>query len=193
MKKYRIKNKIIRLDIICKKNKIKSKNKNKNKKSKKSIQNKNCFCLTICPKMCDNNRFDNLVLPLVHGWSIWYFSYLHFFTSMYALINQYYILSLFGFGSMGSSLNYWKYPLHDSWRRYFDIIFIQLSFYVHTYYAFQSSNLYGYIFFSCSGIISYGTSNYYIRKNLFLATYFHILVHIFASIANAILYSGKIN
>jgi hypothetical protein len=151
-----------------------------------------CQCHTICPKVDKNNLFDGLVLPLAHGWTIWYFSYIHFFTSLYAFYNNLYLLALFGFGSMATSLNYWRNPVKQSWRRNIDIAFIQLTFYVHIYYALYMSTRNGYIFFSSSGIICYYTSNYYINKNLFFATFYHILVHVFASIANAILYSGTI-
>lgn len=196
------KNKSINNNIL-KKRKIRlqkiRKNKINQKKRKKRITNKYietqtelCICDTICPKMDDNNRFNGLVLPLAHGWTIWYFSYLHLFTSYYAFYNQYYVLCFFGLGSLGTSLNYWKYPLHDSWRRYFDIAFIQLTFYVHMYYAFLISSGYGYMFFTGTGIICYGISNSYTKKNIYFATFFHILVHVFASIGNAVLYSGTL-
>ena len=196
------KNQLINNNIF-KKRKIRlqkiRKNKINKKKRKKRITNKYietqtqlCICDTICPKMDDNHRFNGLVLPLAHGWTIWYFSYLHLFTSYYAFYNQYYVLCFFGLGSLGTSLNYWKYPLHDSWRRYFDIAFIQLTFYVHMYYAFLISSGYGYMFFTGTGIICYGISNSYTKKNIYFATFFHILVHVFASIGNAVLYSGTL-
>lgn len=175
------------------------KNKRKQKKNKKinikkhnETQTQLCICDTICPKMDHDSMFNGLVLPLAHGWTIWYFSYLHIFTSYYAFYNQYYILCFFGLGSLGTSLNYWKYPLYDSWRRYFDIAFIQLTLYIHIYYAFLISSGYGYMFFTGTGIICYGVSNHYIKKNIFFATFFHILVHVFASIGNAVLYSGTL-
>lgn len=177
------------------------KGKRKQKKNRKRItkihnntqtQTRICICDTICPKMDDNNRFNGLVLPLAHGWTIWYLSYLHLFTSYYAFYNQYYVLCFFGLGSLGTSLNYWKYPLHDSWRRYFDITCIQISFYVHMYYALFITSGYGYMFFTGTGIICYGVSNCYAKKNIFFATFFHILVHVFASIGNAVLYSGTL-
>jgi hypothetical protein len=163
------------------------------KKRKHIIKKKNpkCLCEMICPKMDTHHRFNGLVLPLAHGWTIWYFSFLHFFTSLYAFYNNYNILGLFGFGTMGSSLHYWKYPQHNSFRRYIDITIVQISFYIHMYYAFYSSTCNGYLLFTGTGIICYIISNHYIRKNLFFATFYHILVHIFASMGNVILYSGK--
>jgi hypothetical protein len=151
-----------------------------------------CFCKTICPKMDKDHKFNGLVLPLAHGWTIWYFSFLHLFTSLYAFYNNYYILGIFGFGSMGSSLHYWKYPQHNSLRRYIDITIIQITFYTHMYYALYSSTCNGYLFFTGTGIICYIISNHYISRNLFFATFYHILVHIFASMGNVILYSGSI-
>jgi len=200
------KNQLINNKNIFKKRKIRlqkirkyRKNRRNQKKIKKMNKNKHnetqtqlCICDTICPKMDNDNRFNGLVLPLAHGWTIWYFSYLHLFTSYYAFYNQYYVLCFFGLGSLGTSLNYWKYPLHDSWRRYIDIAFIQLTFYIHMYYAFLISSGYGYMFFTGTGIICYGVSNHYIKKNIYFATFFHILVHIFASIGNAVLYSGTL-
>lgn len=187
-----LKKRKIRLQKIRKNKRNQKKNKKRNKKKHNERQTQICICDTICPKMDDNNRFNGLVLPLSHGWTIWYFSYLHLFTSYYAFYNQYYVLCFFGLGSLGTSLNYWKYPLHDSWRRYFDIAFIQLTFYIHMYYAFIISSGYGYMFFTGSGIICYGISNHYIKKNIYFATFFHILVHVFASIGNAVLYSGTL-
>ena len=184
-----LKKRKIRLQKIRKDKKKKIKNTNNQNKTQTHL----CICDTICPKMDDDNRFNGLVLPLAHGWTIWYFSYLHLFTSYYAFYNQYYVLCFFGLGSLGTSLNYWKYPLHDSWRRYFDIAFIQLTFYVHMYYAFLISTGYGYMFFTGTGIICYGISNSYTKKNIYFATFFHILVHVFASIGNAVLYSGTLH
>jgi len=167
-------------------------NKKKHNETQTYNQTQLCICDTIYPKMDDDHRFNGLVLPLAHGWTIWYFSYLHLFTSYYAFYNQYYVLCFFGLGSLGTSLNYWKYPLQDSWRRYFDIAFIQLTFYIHMYYAFLISSGYGYMFFTGTGIICYGVSNHYIKRNIYFATFFHILVHVFASIGNAVLYSGTL-
>lgn len=166
-----------------------NKNKNSNSNSNKKI---NYECYAICPIMDSNNTFNGLVLPLAHGWTIWYISLIHFFTSLYALVNQHYVLSFFGFGSLGTSVNYWRYPLRNSWRRYFDICFVQLTFYFHLYYALMMTTGNAYIFFTGSGIICYGISNYFTNKNIFFATYFHILVHMFGSIGNAVLYSGEI-
>jgi len=186
-------NTILKKEIRIKKNK---KRKVKKKKSKKhkivETPHQLCICDTICPKMDNDYRFNGLVLPLSHGWTIWYFSFLHIFTSYYALYNRFYVLCFLGLGSFGTSLNYWNYPLHNSWRRYFDIAFIQLTFYVHMYYALLMSSGYGYMFFTGTGIICYGISNYFIKKNLFFSTFFHILLHVFASIGNAVLYSGTI-
>lgn len=190
------KNQLINNNIFKKRKirlqKIRIKKRKKHQNKKKHIETQICICDTICPKMDNDNRFNGLVLPLAHGWTIWYFSYLHLFTSYYAFYNQYYVLCIFGLGSLGTSLNYWKYPLHDSWRRYFDIAFIQLTFYVHMYYAFLISSGYGYMFFTGTGIICYGISNSYTKKNIYFATFFHILVHVFASIGNAVLYSGTL-
>lgn len=189
------KNQLINNKNIFKKRKIRLQKIRKNRKNKKKhneTQTQLCICDTICPKMDNDDRFNGLVLPLAHGWTIWYFSYLHLFTSYYAFYNQYYVLCFFGLGSVGTSLNYWKYPLYDSWRRYFDIAFIQLTFYIHMYYAFLISSGNGYMFFTGAGIICYGVSNHYIKRNIYFATFFHILVHVFASIGNAVLYSGTL-
>ena len=57
----------------------KGKNKKINKKKHNKTQTQQCICDTICPKIDENNRFNGLTLPLLHGWTIWYFSYLHIF------------------------------------------------------------------------------------------------------------------
>ena len=90
-KKQLINNK---LKIKIKLKKIKNRKEIKNNTMNKKKQSQICICDTICPKIDDDNRFNGLVLPLAHGWTIWYFSYLHFFTSYYAFYNQYYMFHI---------------------------------------------------------------------------------------------------
>ena len=138
-----------------------NKNKKKNKKTKRRHKNRQTIKKHIsCNKEKNKNKNKNLTLPLKYAKTIWYFSFLHLFAGIYGLINGHYIPALFSIGAVYTSTNYWKYPLYDSWRRYFDIAYIQISLYTHMYCGFYSKMRLGYFYFIIIGILSYFISYY---------------------------------
>ena len=169
-------NKISKLKLKIKKNESTRKIKNKNNKNNKN----------------NNNKNENLVLPLKYAKIIWFFSFIHLFAGIYGLINKCYLPALFSIGAVLTSTNYWKYPLYNSWTRYIDIIYIQISLYTHMYYGFYSKINKGYFYFIIIGISSYFVS-YYLKENLHYSTMFHLMVHVFGCIANIVLYSDSSN
>lgn len=166
-----------------------NKNKKNNKKTKRRHKNRQTIKKHIsCNKEKNKNKNKNLTLPLKYAKTIWYFSFLHLFAGIYGLINGHYIPALLSIGAVYTSTNYWKYPLHNSWRRYFDIAYIQISLYTHMYCGFYSKMRLGYFYFIIIGILSYFIS-YLLQKKIFLSSLFHIMVHVFGCIANVVLYS----
>lgn len=166
-------------------NENKNENVNENVKMSKSKQKNKC-------KRKNKDKNKNLILPLKYAKVIWFFSFIHLFAGIYGLINKHYIPALLSIGAVLTSTNYWKYPLCNSWARYIDIIYIQISLYTHMYYGFYSKLNKGYFYFITIGISSYFVSNY-LKENLHYSTMFHLMVHVFGSIANIVLYSDSSN
>ena len=162
-------------------------------KTKLKTQEKYYLLQIACPNQNQNGYYyeDNLVLPIGHAWLIWHIAFIHFLSSMYAIYRQYYIFVPIDLGAVATSLNYWRYPKIKCWQRYVDIIYVQFCLYSHLYYAIYSTMMEGYLFFTIIGMSSYLVSNYYISRNIYYATLFHIGVHIMGFVGNVALYSGE--
>ena len=68
---------------------------------------------------------------------IYNISFLSLGSSMYAVYNGHYSLSICSGGVFLTSINYWKYPTY-SWRRYLDINFVCLALNYQLYKAYRS-------------------------------------------------------
>ena len=135
------------------------------------------------------------IIPPEHYNLIWRVSWICFFNSLYAAYNKYYDLSL-ALGSIFlTSINYWRKPDY-SWRRYLDIIVVQLGFMYQLTKAYNSEYSLIYYSFTFSGITMFFVGVYYYNKNeekyLWRSTMCHISLHVLANIGNVILYSGRI-
>jgi hypothetical protein len=119
-------------------------------------------------------------------------SFLSLGSSMYAMYNGYYGLSIYPGGAFLTSVNYWRKPDY-SWRRYLDMFFIKyaLSRQLHSAYGAEYAREYYTLTFIA--VCFYGLGVYYYSQNLhWHSTYAHCTLHIIANIANVILYSGEI-
>jgi len=89
----------------------------------------------------------------------------------------------------GTSLNYWRYPLNISIRRYIDITWVSISISYHLYLSLYLKTLLSTMII-LNGIFMYPLSNYYlyIDKNYKYSAYLHSLLHVFCSIGACILY-----
>jgi hypothetical protein len=119
-------------------------------------------------------------------------SFLSLGSSMYALYNGHYDLSICSGGVFLTSINYWIYPDY-SWRRYLDMTYVKLALFYQLYSAYRSQYMIHYYSLMFFAISFYPLGIYYHKKNLFWhSTCSHCLIHIIANVANIILYSGKI-
>ena len=80
-----------------------------------------------------------------------------------------------------------------SWRRYLDIVYVHGALLNHICYAYYSQYKYQYYFLLSIGIIYYQLGCYYYsKKNYELSTICHGRLHIYANLANTVLYCGYI-
>lgn len=120
-------------------------------------------------------------------------SFFSIFSSMYAVYNGYYDLSLVPGGVFLTSINYWWKPDY-SWRRYLDMAYVKLAITYQLIRAYNSENRDLYYSITGLSILFYVLGVHYYKKKLYWhSTYAHSMLHITANIGNIILYSGKIN
>jgi len=123
---------------------------------------------------------------------IYNISFLSLGSSMYAVYNGYYDLSVCPGGVFLTSINYWIYP-DDSWRRYLDMIYVSLALNYQLYKAYDSQYMIPYYSIMFAATSMYPLGIYYYKKRLFWhSTYAHCALHIISNIANIVLYSGRI-
>lgn len=119
-------------------------------------------------------------------------SFLSLGTSIYAVYNGYYDLSVVPGGVFLTSINYWIYPDY-SWRRYLDMAYVKLAFIYQVYKAYGSQYMVYYYLLMFVAVSMYPLGIYYYKKKLFWhSTYVHCVLHIISNIANIVLYSGRI-
>ncbi len=130
--------------------------------------------------------------------------------SVAVAVNQgHYMLALGPAGVFFTSLNYWRYPVRDSWRRYFDIVYVICSVTYHYYKAImhQAECLHLYLFLKTLSLLFYPCSwyvrcqcphlnTYFCRSfyptKLWLSTLLHMMMHIVGNIAIIVLYISNI-
>ena len=119
-------------------------------------------------------------------------SFLSFGSSIYAIYNGYYGLSICPGGVFLTSINYWIYPDY-SWRRYLDMTYVKFAFIYQLYKAYRSQYMAQYyiLMFFAASMYPLGIY-YYKKKQYWRSTYVHCLLHIISNIANIVLYSGRI-
>lgn len=124
--------------------------------------------------------------------TIFYISFLSLGSSIYAVYNKYYILSLCPGGVFLTSINYWRKPDY-SWRRYLDMTYVKFALCYQIYKAYRSQYMLQYYTIMFLAIMCYPVGIYYYnKKNYWHSTYTHCGLNILANIGNVVLYTGKI-
>jgi hypothetical protein len=119
-------------------------------------------------------------------------SFLSLGTSIYAVYNGYYGLSIYPGGVFLTSINYWRKPDY-SWRRYVDMTYVSYAVICQSYKAYCAQYMLQYYALVLLAISFYPLGVYYYNRKLWWhSTYAHCTLHIIANIANLVLYSGKI-
>jgi hypothetical protein len=142
------------------------------------------------PPSCDTTH----TLPIPNAHFIWYCAWLAIPSTIYAYAHPTTAhIAPIPAAVFATSLLYWRDPIRDSWRRKLDMTVVSAGLTHHMYYAVYSPSIIQGYYFSLIGvsIMSYAISEYYLKRHRYWpATYTHALIHLFANIANLILYYG---
>ena len=132
------------------------------------------------------------ILPYNQYILIYRFSFITFFTFLYALYMKLYIISIFTGSIFLTSINYWKKPTY-SYRRTLDIVVVTTTISCQHYLAYNSQYQEIYYFLFLIAKILYLLGKYYYNKKEYLiSTYLHISFQAISNFATIILYSGDI-
>jgi hypothetical protein len=124
---------------------------------------------------------------------IYNISFLCLISSIYAVYQKHYVLSIVPGGVFLTSINYWRYPDY-SWRRYLDMICVKSALLYHLYRAYNSQYMIHYYSLVLFAVSMYPLGIYFYRKKLLWhSTYAHCILHITGNISAIILYSGRIS
>ena len=142
-----------------------------------------------------------LTLPLPNAHFIWYCAWLSIPSAIYAYAHP--VTAHFAMVPASvfvTSLLYWRNPIRDSWRRKLDIAVVSVGLAHHMYYALTSPGIQPsttrttYLALIGVSAMSYIVSDSYSRghcsRQYWPATYAHASIHLFANIANLVLYYG---
>jgi accessory gene regulator protein AgrB len=148
------------------------------------------------PEEKDNseNKDDEYIVPVEHGYYMCIMSSLSFLAGVYAIKQKLYALSFSPLIVFGTSVNYWRKPTYGL-RRNIDIFFVVSSLSLHTYLSLQPKDMcinnYRYCYVTPISGILYGIS-WLLHKNQFLwpSTIAHGMIHVAGNIGNVLLYKG---
>lgn len=148
-----------------------------------------------------HSRSPRYVLPQPNANVIWRTAWLSFLSSIYALTHPDTVyIAIVPAAVFTTSLNYWRDPLRDSWRRTIDIYVVYsgigaICLYAYYYLDNTKSVTHKHAFFYLilTSFMCYIVSEYYLKRNkIWTATYAHACIHIIANIANIVLCDGVI-
>ena len=146
----------------------------------------------------------DLTLPIPQAHFIWYCAWLSIPSAVYAYVHP----ATAHFAPIpatvfATSLLYWRNPIRNSWRRKLDIAVVSTGLSHHMYYALTSPGIEPlttrttYLGLIGVSAFSYVVSEYYSRRycprRYWSETYAHASIHLFANIANIVLYYGVNN
>ena len=125
---------------------------------------------------------------------IWNLSWLSLSSSLYAMYKGHYNLAFIPGGVFLTSINYWRKPEVSSWRRTLDVGYVNAALFYQLYKVYITNAQYAkeYFFFTGLSVIFYPIGMYYYKKKKYWKhIIYHSGLHIFANVANFILYSGN--
>ncbi|KAJ1490922.1 hypothetical protein T484DRAFT_1934257 [Baffinella frigidus] len=163
------------------------------------------------PWFSEEREDDGLALPSLHSKWLYRCSHLCVLTALLAASLGKWDLFMIPFGAGITSINYWRRPDYG-WRRYVDIVCIQLCVYWNLVRAVDVSEPARTLFFvtEAAAILSFAPAMYYCRRpadgnwtrflqhehadarSLCLSTFWHSLVHVLGNLANVILYLSDV-
>jgi len=135
---------------------------------------------------------NELIMPINEYKLIFKTCFCHIIHILLAFYYEMYLCGFMGIILIGTSLNYWRYPLKKSIRRFVDIIWVCITIPYHYYLSIQLTIKLSTILMSI-GILMYPLSNYllYKYKNYKYSAICHCALHVFVSIGACILYKDS--
>lgn len=118
---------------------------------------------------------------------IWRTSWLALLSSFYALYNNNYKITISSGCIFISSVNYWRKPDY-SWRRYADMVNVNIIFLYNHYYSYNTIYAKYYYTIISIAIMFYFLGIYYYKNNkLWESTICHIMLHVCTNIVSNII------
>ena len=90
-------------------------------------------------KMSHNNQ---LVIAQTHADVIWRAAWLSMFAIYHAAYHNQTMFALMSSGVMFTSLNYWRNPVRNSWRRYIDMGYVYIGLIYQLFMAYNMNESY---------------------------------------------------
>jgi hypothetical protein len=128
--------------------------------------------------------------PKEHSTFLWRTSWLSLVSCAYAIYQTHYHLAIVPGSVYLTSINYWRDPRKDSWRRTADIFVVYSSLAYQVLMTRNAENAYIYYFIILLCGLSYCGSLRY--NGTWAGVYCHSAIHILGNVSNIVLYSGKI-
>lgn len=136
--------------------------------------------------------YDGCILPRKYYSILYASSYLSLISVVYASYREYYTLSCIPGSVFLTSILYWQRPDY-SWRRTVDMAVVNTALVMNCYVAWWAQR--GWFYY---GITSFAVCLYIVARELYKRGYLlestvcHAGLHLFANIANLVMYSGNI-
>ena len=158
----------------------------------KTITLPNSIVPTTILNKCNTN---NDVLCYPEGIYNWVFNtcFIHIIHIALAFYNELYMCGIMGIVLFSTSLNYWRFPLMNSDRRFIDICVALISILYHYYLSFMTNNTIAQILISI-GILMYPL-NYYLHYQNYIkvSALCHCALHAFISLGANFIYTYYYN
>ena len=138
--------------------------------------------------------FKNDMMYFPEQYSIIYkVSYLMLFTVLYGIYKQKYDLTIIPAAIFLTSINHWKKPKNNSFRRKMDLIVTRVSLILVLIIGYKSEFYAYYYFLLILAASLYPLGSFlYSQKLYWCSVYTHALFHILSNIACIILFSGSL-
>lgn len=144
----------------------------------------------------EQKQLANLIVEQSHANVIWRAAWLSMISMSHAVYHEQTCFAIVAGGVMFTSLNYWRNPVRNSWRRYTDIVYVYICL---CYQLKQAYNLkdsyYRNIYYGCTMmcVMCYGMGCLFMMLNMpRTSVYAHAGIHVVANIGNIVLQKGTL-
>ena len=133
---------------------------------------------------------EQQALPPEQAYLIWCLSWIGLFVGFFSVLRGYPMIGAFHFGCGCTSLLYWSNPDMTSWRRWLDIVWVQISVIGTVLLSWAAE--YRYPFYACLALGAglYGLG-WLLVDSPWLSAFAHAGVHVCGNLATFVLVSGE--